>query len=175
MADSNIQEIVNKELYAYYKCTCEGGPTGRYTCIPDSVPCYAKDINNAFDVQEQWEWERPILLDEGRVLIHDTYLCTCEGGDTGRYVCQEKRQGCIDNVYNFQKYEINEMFNQTRVVSGHTVKYECTCNKGPSEEDRIIKCTMRKYIFSRSFFSFIEKIRRSFVFFTPFYFCQLRP
>jgi len=94
------------DLLAYYKCTCEGGETGRYTCIPDSVPCFSQATKNTYDVNESWDWHRTISFGIGKQ-VEDLYECHCEGGPTGKYKCSEKVQGCIDARYNMMKYQIN--------------------------------------------------------------------
>jgi len=133
--------FMDTALLAYYKCTCEGGDTGRYTCIPDSVPCYSQASQEGYDVNDTWDWDRTISFGEGRT-VNDLYECHCEGGPKGKYKCSEKVQGCIDARHTLKKYQINEYFNQTREDN---LTYECQCTKGEREEDRIIKCSLRNY------------------------------
>ena len=137
-----MENLTSGKLKAVYKCTCLGGETGRYTCVPSEVPCFSEHNNLAYDINERWEWRREIPFDFGRS-VWDTYICTCEGGSKGRYHCKEKDPGCIDSRYNFQKYMINQVFNQTREDN---LIYECSCELGEnSDDDRIIRCSLKNY------------------------------
>lgn len=136
-----MEEITNGTMTTYYKCSCIGGSSGQYSCIPDEVPCYSNALQQAFNINEQWDWRKPVKFRNGAEVM-DTYLCTCEGGTTGKYKCREKVEGCIDSKYNLKKYKIHEIFNQTR---DDGLTYECSCNKGQNEEDRVIRCSLSEY------------------------------